>query len=138
MVGIVIVSHGPFASSLVETVNFFITDIQQIASVELSIEEDPTKFKVKVKEACAKVDSGEGVVILADLFGGTPSNQASMLINDSTHLISGMNLPMLLDLCIGRMESDPNIDTLIDNSREGIQYMNRYIESMLHEEMFEE
>ena len=69
----------------------------------------------------AKVDSGDGVLIFADMLGGTPCNQALTLVNEKVHLIVGMNLPMILEL-LGMRETQPaEVSAIIENGRQAIQ-----------------
>ena len=68
-----------------------------------------------------KVDSGDGVLIFADMLGGTPCNQALTLVNEKVHLIVGMNLPMILEL-LGMRETQPaEVSAIIENGRQAIQ-----------------
>lgn len=65
-----------------------------------------------MKRAIEKVDIGEGAVILTDLFGGTPCNQAARLLDDRIDLISGMNFPVLLELLTARMAGEIDVAAL--------------------------
>ena len=128
MVGIVVISHGPFAHAIVESAKFFLGEIKQIRSVELKMEDDPSCFKKKIKEACQSVDFGDGAVILADLFGGTPCNQAALLMNEKIHVLSGCNLSMLLEICTMRLNKELDLDALVHIVKDGICHINRYYE----------
>lgn len=126
MVGILTIAHGPIAYSIIASAKLFLKDIEQINYVELTMEENPLDFNEKIKVACQSVDTGEGVIILADLLGGTPCNQASLLMNDNLHIISGLNLPMLLEVCTMRLNSEVHLDKLVSTVKDGICHINNF------------
>ena len=99
MVGIVVVAHGQFANELVATTEFIVGKKDYITSVMT----DPTKpvevLRDGIASAIKKVDKGEGVLILTDMFGGTPSNiSLSFLSGGLVEVLAGVNLPMLIKL----------------------------------------
>ena len=99
MVGIVVVAHGQFANELVATTEFIVGKKDYITSVMT----DPTKpvevLRDGIASAIKRVDKGEGVLILTDMFGGTPSNiSLSFLSGGLVEVLAGVNLPMLIKL----------------------------------------
>lgn len=138
MIGIVVISHGSLAHAMIESAKFFLDEIDQILSVELRLDDEPYEFGKKILNSCYKVDTGDGVVILADLFGGTPCNQSCLFMTENIHVLSGCNLAMLLELCTMRFQSDINLDTLVDTVKEGICHMNSYSESINDTEEYDE
>ena len=126
MIGIIVISHGPMAHAIVESAEFFLGKIDRIVSLELAADDDPDDFGKKIQESCQQLNCKDGVVILADLFGGTPCNQACLMMKEDLHVISGMNLSMLLEICMMREQSKIDFDTLVATAKEGICYMNHY------------
>ena len=127
MIGVVCVSHGKMAEGIVDTVKFLMGDeILQLESLILKMEDDPAVFRNKLDQSIKRVDTGEGVIVLADLFGGTPANQSIYLLNDKIRVITGMNLPMLMELLLTRTEelNDKYVDRLIDCGRQGMCCLN--------------
>lgn len=99
MVGIVVVAHGQFANELVATTEFIVGKKENIVSVMT----DPTKpvevLREDIANAIKKVDKGDGVLILTDMFGGTPSNiSLSFLEENHVEVLAGVNLPVLIKL----------------------------------------
>lgn len=118
MKGIVLISHGAMARGMAESATFFLGDnIPQLACCCLRQDESPEDFKEEIQKAMTQVDTGEGVILLADLFGGTPCNQAMGLLGDQVELIAGVNFPMLLELLTTRMCGDIDISELVQKSQ---------------------
>ena len=108
MIGILVVTHANLGSALIETVEFIMGAAQEnIKPVSINIQEDPDSLRKKIKSAISKVDSDSGVLILTDMFGGTPSNLSySFLQEGQIEVISGVNLPMLLKAVSARKTMD--------------------------------
>lgn len=98
MVGILIVTHGQLGDALVDTAEIiFGSKPEQIISVSINLAEDVEKLRKKINTAIKSVDSNKGILILTDMFGGTPSNLSySFLEEGRIEVISGVNLPVLL------------------------------------------
>jgi len=101
MVGIVVVTHGKLAQELISTIKFVISDNPAVKMEGLSL--DPSKefdtFTQEIKKAIKRVDEGDGILLVTDMFGGTPSNISLTYLEDKkVEVISGVNLPMLLKL----------------------------------------
>ncbi|MBC2716841.1 MAG: PTS sugar transporter subunit IIA [Desulfobacteraceae bacterium] len=98
MVGIVIVTHGQLGEALVETSEIiFSSKHESTISVSINLTENVEKLKKKINTAIKSVDSNKGILILTDMFGGTPSNLSySFLEEGRIEVISGVNLPVLL------------------------------------------
>ena len=121
MKGIVLISHGELAKGMAHSATFFMGDsIQQLEYCCLEQDTSPDKYAEELAGAIERVDSGEGVVILADLFGGTPCNRAAMGLNDRTELIAGMNFPLLLELLTARMGAAVDTAALAESGRSAI------------------
>ncbi len=97
MVGAVIVAHSYIAKELIATAEYIIGKIEGIAAVSVNCKMDAFEGRKIISEAIKQVDQGEGVLILTDLFGGSPSNIAFSFLNkDKIEVITGVNLPMIL------------------------------------------
>lgn len=99
MIGIVLVGHGRLAQELVETLEHVVGQQSQLASVNFLPNDDIEAKREEILEAVRNVENGQGVVILTDMFGGTPSNLAhSLLDGRNVEIVAGMNLPLLIKL----------------------------------------
>lgn len=99
MIGIVLVGHGRLAQELAETLEHVVGIQGQLAAVSLLPNDDIEAKREEILEAVHSVESGQGVVILTDMFGGTPSNLAhSLLDGRNVEIVAGMNLPLLIKL----------------------------------------
>jgi len=98
MIGIVIVTHGQLGSTLVETAEIIIGEPSEfITSVSIDLTENVEKLRKKIKTAIKSVDSNKGILILTDMFGGSPSNLSYTFLEEGrVEVISGVNLPVLL------------------------------------------
>ncbi len=98
MTGILIVTHANLGNALIETVEFILGNKQdKLDAVSINIQEDPGSLRKKIKKGISKVETDNGVIILTDMFGGTPSNLSYAFLEEGTvEVISGVNLPILL------------------------------------------
>ena len=99
MIGLVLVTHGGLATEFVTAMEHVVGPQERIAAICIGPEDDMETRRGEIAEAIGAVDDGSGVIILTDLFGGTPSNLAISLMKDArTEVIAGVNLPMLIRL----------------------------------------
>jgi len=97
MIGLVLVTHGALADEFRAAVEHVVGAQEQIATICIGPDDDMEKRRQDIVDAIGAVDSGKGVVLLTDMFGGTPSNLAiSLLEKDRIEVIAGINLPMLI------------------------------------------
>jgi PTS system mannose-specific IIA component len=98
MVGIVIVTHSHLGDALIDAAEFIIgTRPDNMVSVSINLNENVDKLREKIAQGIKKVDQKKGVLILTDMFGGTPSNLSySFLEEGRVEVISGVNLPILI------------------------------------------
>ncbi len=102
MIGVVIVAHDKIADAMLETARKIITDFQNVSALGIDSNAPVEKNRQMIADAVAKVDQGKGVLLLTDLFGGTPTNLClSFLSPGKYEVISGFNLPMLIKLGSG-------------------------------------
>ncbi|MBU1193859.1 MAG: PTS sugar transporter subunit IIA [Proteobacteria bacterium] len=108
MTGILVVAHANLGETLIETVEFILGKKEDhLVSVSIDIKEDPETLRKKIKKSIAKVQTDNGVIILTDMFGGTPSNLSySFLEEGKVEVISGVNLPILLRAVNTRSKMD--------------------------------
>ncbi len=104
MIGIVVVAHGPLAKALVATTEFIIgSRLDGVRAVEVTPNGSPKELKSALVAALAKVDDGDGVLLLVDMFGGSPSDMSiSFLEPGRVEVLTGANLPMLLEVALRR------------------------------------
>lgn len=99
MIGIVVVSHGNIAKEMVATTLQILPNTKRIIGVDIDSDASKEVNQKKVCEAVKAVKTEEGVIVLTDMFGGTPSNICLPLISkEKLEIISGVNLPMLIKL----------------------------------------
>lgn len=99
MVGIVIATHGDLARELLETTRFIVGEVENIVALTIDPSEQVDRLKSSIARAVQQVDQGQGVLILTDMFGGTPSNIAlTFLEKGKVDIVTGVNLPMLIRL----------------------------------------
>ncbi|MGA3173836.1 MAG: PTS sugar transporter subunit IIA [Syntrophorhabdales bacterium] len=99
MIGIVVVAHFNLAREMAAATELIVGKQEQFQYVDIFPDEDVEKIKKKLTEALKNVDTGQGTVILTDMFGGTPSNiSLSFLQEGKVEVVTGTNLPMLIKL----------------------------------------
>lgn len=99
MIGLVLVTHGRLASEFIVAMEHVVGPQERIVAICIGPDDDMDQRRKDIAKAIAKVDDGSGVIILTDLFGGTPSNLAiSLMKSDKIEVIAGVNLPMLIRL----------------------------------------
>lgn len=105
MIGMILVTHGRLAEEFVHAMEHVVGTQSDVATVCIGPQDDMELKRKEIAQAIKRVDSGQGAVILTDLFGGTPSNLAiSILDKGNVEVIAGMNLPMLIKLATVRGE----------------------------------
>jgi PTS system mannose-specific IIA component len=98
-VGGVIVTHGQLAGELLAAAEMIVGSVKHITSVSIGWHDDVDLARSEIERAIQRVQEGRGVLILTDMFGGTPTNIASMfLAEDEVEVVTGVNLPMVIKL----------------------------------------
>jgi PTS system mannose-specific IIA component len=97
MIGIVVVTHGALAGELVNATRTIVGDIPAIAAVSIGWTDDMGSAREAIERALAEV-GGEDVLILTDMFGGTPTNVSLPFLSPRVEIVTGVNLPMLIKL----------------------------------------
>jgi len=99
MVGILVVSHGRLSEALISSVQFLVGNLQRVKGISIWPRERKEEIKDRIQKGMREVDDGDGVVILTDVMGGTPTNLSlSFLKEEKVEVVTGVNLPMLLTL----------------------------------------
>jgi mannose PTS system EIIA component len=99
MIGLVLVTHGRLAEEFRNAVEHVVGPQENFETVSIGADDDMEKRRSDIIDAVTRVDQGSGVVVLTDMFGGTPSNLAiSVMEAGRVEVIAGMNLPMLIKL----------------------------------------
>jgi PTS system mannose-specific IIA component len=99
MIGLVLVTHGHLAKEFRAALEHVVGPQKQVETISIGPDDDMEQRRKDIIAAVGKVDSGKGVVILTDMFGGTPSNLAISVMNEAkVDVVAGINLPMLIKL----------------------------------------
>lgn len=121
MKGILLISHGEMAKGMADSARLFFGDeIAQLDYLCLCVGDSPDDFGERIRQKAEALDTGDGVIALADLYGGTPCNQAISLLNDKLDLIPGMNFSMLMQLLSDREYGEIDVPSLIQAGKDGI------------------
>ncbi len=124
MIGLVVVTHGNLANEFISAMQHVVGKQEQIAPVCIGPEDDMEMRRAEILKKVEEVNDGSGVVVLTDMFGGTPSNLAiSIMDRAPVEIIAGVNLPMLIKLASLRKEK--NLKETVSGAQEaGKKYIN--------------
>lgn len=122
MIGIVVVAHGGFAAELLKATEHVVGAMPATRAIGLDPKDDIAKRRGEIEEAVRAVDGGAGVVIVTDLFGGTPSNLAiAAMAMDGVDVVTGANLPMMMKLAQSRhLDRRGAIEAAVESGRKYI------------------
>lgn len=124
MIGIVLVTHGRLAEEFKHAVEHVVGPQESLETVSIGADDDMEKRRQDILDAIDRAGTGNGVIILTDMFGGTPSNLAiSVMQPGSVEVVAGVNLPMLIKLTSVRR--DDNLAVALDEAQAaGRKYIN--------------
>lgn len=123
MIGLVLVTHGGLAGEFRAAMEHVVGAQEQLATISIGPDDDMEKRRQDIVDAIVAVDSGQGVILLTDMFGGTPSNLAiSLLDANKVEVIAGINLPMLIKLASVR-QNQPLGEAVLDAKQAAIKYI---------------
>lgn len=124
MIGMVLVTHGRLAEEFIAATEHVVGAQQNIQAVCIGPDDDMEQRRLEILDAVKTVDAGDGVVLLTDMFGGTPSNLAiSIMEKGKVEVIAGINLPMLIKLASVRQAM--SLEEAVDAAKEaGLKYIN--------------
>lgn len=127
MIGILIVTHGAIGDSLLSSATQ-ILDLHpdQVATLGVSRHDDPDDLILRARRLIKQVNTGNGVLVLTDIFGATPGNVIARLLDDGKiEGVSGLSLPMLLRVLTSRSDSLPGaVERALSGGAEGLVHMN--------------
>ena len=124
MIGIVVVTHGRLAEEFLAAAEHVVGPQGAAKAISIGADDDMEKRRADILAAAKSVDGGDGVIILTDMFGGTPSNLAiSVMEKANAEVIAGVNLPMLIKLA--SIRNDGDLKTVVAAAHEaGRKYIN--------------
>ncbi len=128
MIGILIITHGTLGDSLVECASHVLgKSPPQLAALAVSSKDDPGELIPRALALVAKVNSGEGVLVLSDMYGATPCNIVTKILEpEMVEGVAGVNLPMLVRVMNYRHESLPVlVEKALSGGREGVVAFDR-------------
>ncbi|MEF2070364.1 PTS sugar transporter subunit IIA [Consotaella aegiceratis] len=124
MIGLVLVTHGQLAHEFRNAVEHVVGPQEAFETISIGPEDDMERRRTDIVEAVGRADRGDGVIILTDMFGGTPSNLAiSVMDGQRIDVLAGVNLPMLIKLASVRQDR-PLAEALRDAQEAGRKYIN--------------
>ena len=124
MIGMVLVTHGRLAEEFIAATNHVVGPQDNIKAICMGPDDDSEQRRQDIMDAVAEVDTGDGVVVLTDLFGGTPSNLAiSIMDKANIEVIAGVNLPMLIKLASVR-NTESLAEAVVSAQEAGRKYIN--------------
>lgn len=130
MIGIILVTHGDLGKEMINSAHLIVGDIPFINHCSLQKEDKTDRLKERLEKTIYEMRGLDGIIILSDLFGGTPSN-LSMLESrrENVRTISGVNLTMLLTCILEREQSDLDelAEQIVLEGREGIKFTSRLL-----------
>jgi PTS system mannose-specific IIA component len=117
MIGLVIVTHGRLAAEFISAMEHVVGPQKGVAAICIGAEDDMERRRRDILDAASAVDEGQGVILLTDMFGGTPSNLAiSVMEQTGAEVIAGLNLPMLIKLASVRTKE--SLETCVHHAQE--------------------
>ncbi|MDP9102535.1 MAG: PTS sugar transporter subunit IIA [Pseudomonadota bacterium] len=117
MIGLVIVTHGGLAHEFVLAMEHVVGPQRGVRAICIGAEDDMARRRADIVAAAREVDEGSGVILLTDMFGGTPSNLAISVMDETrAEVIAGLNLPMLIKLASIRDRAD--LQTVVHHAQE--------------------
>ncbi len=124
MIGMVLVTHGRLAAEFIDALEHVVGAQENIAAVCIGADDDMEQRRQDILASVAEVENGDGVVVLTDMFGGTPSNLAISVMEETrVEVIAGINLPMLIKLA-GLREGHTMAEAVTLAQEAGRKYIN--------------
>jgi PTS system mannose-specific IIA component len=105
MVGLVLATHGGLAEELLRTAEGIVGPLEQCEAVSIGVGASMEEQQARLGAAVKRCDSGDGVLVLTDMFGGTPANLALTFLDEKIEVVTGVNLPMILKLATARADA---------------------------------
>lgn len=124
MIGLVLVTHGQLAAEFRAAMEHVVGPQEQVETISIGPDDDMDQRRADILAAAERADSGDGVILLTDMFGGTPSNLAiSVMESAKVEVIAGINLPMLIKLA--KVRTETGLGDAVDQAQKaGRKYIN--------------
>lgn len=124
MIGLIIIAHGSLALEMKKTLEHIVGLQEDIETIEIQVDDDVSEKRLEIQNKINLVNHGNGIIILTDMFGGTPSNLAISFMEDpNIEVIAGVNIPMLIKLAQIR-KSQPLLEAVNEAQEAGRKYIN--------------
>jgi len=124
MIGMVLVTHGRLADEFIAAMQHVVGQQENIRGICMGPDDDSERRRQDILDAVAEVDTGDGVIVLTDMFGGTPSNLAISIMDKARiEVIAGVNLPMLIRLASVR-DTESLEQAVVSAQEAGKKYIN--------------
>jgi PTS system mannose-specific IIA component len=105
MIGLLIITHCDLCKELLNATEFIVGRLEAVATISINQTSDSEEIRKMIEEKITSLDQGQGVIILTDMFGGTPSNLSiSFLKEEMVEVLTGVNLPMVIAIAQNRMD----------------------------------
>jgi PTS system mannose-specific IIA component len=137
MLGLLVVSHGHLAEQLVGAVRTIVGEVDALEAISIGWDDKVETSSKRIEDAIRNVDRGQGVLVLTDMFGGTPTNLALMLHEqDRIEIVTGVNLPMLIKFTSLRESAELHeaAAQVAERGREAIQVASQLLQAQPGEE----
>jgi len=138
MIGILLITHGGLGQALLDTAQMIVGQQENVRAVGLDPDSNLEQLRDRLDEAAARLDAGQGVLALVDLFGGTPANAMAALLRAHHYVcLCGVNLPMLLEALLQRDEmSLSELAAHVEKvAHQSVVNLNTALEQALHDNM---
>ena len=132
MIGLVVVGHGDFPEALLKAADSVLAGHTQMRAIGVHPDREPGTLAAEIERTLEEVDTGEGVIIMTDMMGGTPTNAAlAMLNHPGVEVVTGVNLPMLLKIpFIKGKTAHEAANFLVEYGRRNLAQPSEMLESM--------
>jgi PTS system mannose-specific IIA component len=131
MLGLLVVTHGRVAEELVASARTIVGEVEGLEAVSIDWNDDVDEATRRIEQARRRVDAGQGVLLLTDMFGGTPTNLAlSLLEPGKLEIVTGVNLPMLIKFTNLREQRSllETADAIAEEARQAVQVASRLLQ----------
>jgi len=136
MIGILLVSHNGLAKAMLSTAKMLYGEADnQVVALGLEHGINLNDFDSMLSEAMQSVDTGDGVVVLVDLLGGTPCNRLARFASEKVRILTGMNLGMFLESVCARDSGDLEMDEIVSASKDSIVFYNSLLDNLPQQEL---
>ena len=135
LIGLLVVTHGDLGESLLKSIAIISGEVKGSASVGLYHGDSPVRLREEIQDKVKKLDTGDGVLVLVDFYGGTPGNEVmKLLTTNEMKVLSGVNMAMLLEIVVNR-EFSTDVEALaktaLQSGKESLQDLNEVYNNLI-------